>query len=300
MNLSPGPVRRVAGRPLALSGALVILLAIMAGGAGDAAAQANAGNAARLELRIAELESQIRTMTGQIERLSFDLRQANDRLQRAMTDTEYRLSVLEGNPPGEGPASGAATSAAPVQPSGGAAPATAGSAAGQATGEAGQTQVLGTLSRQGSADGAAPAQGQQQAAAAAPSNPEGDIASQYNAAFALLQERDFQGAEAAFSGFVADHGDHTLASNAQYWIGESFYARGQFKEAASAFALGYQQYPEGSKALDSLVKLGMTFGAMGQREDACSTFGQISREFPAAPQGVRRRISQELDRLQCG
>lgn len=293
--------------------AIVSLLTACWLAAGSAWAQTDASgaNIARLELRISELERQIRTMTGQIERLSFDLRQANDRLDRALTDVEFRLTTLEGGEPAAGGA-GAEGAAAPltttnqaeIVPDG--AQVAAGGAAGTGLGgsEPGDPQVLGTITRSGSAEGPIVvqegAEAPQQAALATPASPEAQVATQYNAAFALLQNRDYTAAGTAFTQFVDDFPDHALASNARYWIGESYYAQGQFKEAASAFALGYQQYPEGAKALDSLVKLGMTFAAMGQRQDACATLGQIGREFPAAPQGVRRRVAQELDRLQCG
>jgi len=293
----------------------VRLLALVAAcwlSVGPATAQTDAAgaNIARLELRISELERQIRSMTGQIERLTFDLRQANDRLDRALTDVEFRLTTLEGGEPAAGGPGGAGAGAGSLAADGQAQAAVAQEAAPSgvsgevAGGQPGDAQVLGTITRSGSADGPLVVQDgaadTQQAAVATPANPEAQVATQYNAAFALLQNRDYTAAGAAFTSFVDTFPEHALASNARYWIGESYYAQGQFKEAASAFALSYQQYPDGAKALDSLVKLGMTFAAMGQRQDACATLGQIGREFPAAPQGVRRRVAQELDRLQCG
>ncbi|MEM1400412.1 MAG: tol-pal system protein YbgF [Pseudomonadota bacterium] len=286
---------------------IVPLFGLLLVAAPDAMAQSDnaAANVARLELRIVELETQIRSMTGQIERLEFDLRQSNQRLDRALNDIEFRLTALEGGDPTAlpQPSDGSAGAAAPAS-----AEITSSADPAQPAGpQPGDSQILGTLTV--AADGtttqtvAAPeAQPATETASvpAAPANPEADVATRYNTAFALLQDRDFPGAEAAFSSFVEDYPDHPLASNARYWVGESLYARGQFTEAASSFALGYQQYPDGAKALDSLVKLGMTFAAMGQKQDACATFGQINREFPSAPQGVQRRIAQELDRLQCG
>ena len=51
-----------------------------------------------------------------------------------------------------------------------------------------------------------------------------------------------------------------LAGNAQYWLGETYYVRKDYKNAAAAFAEGYQKYPKGPKAADDLLKLGMSLG----------------------------------------
>ena len=114
-----------------------------------------------------------------------------------------------------------------------------------------------------------------------------------------MQQADYERAEEALRLFLAEHQDHPLASNAQYWLGETFYVRSRYNDAAVAFAQGYQQFPSGPKAMDSLLKLGMSLGAMGQTQDACLTFSQLSNLFPDAPTAIMRRAQIERDRLQC-
>jgi tol-pal system protein YbgF len=90
-----------------------------------------------------------------------------------------------------------------------------------------------------------------------------------------------------------------LAGNAQYWLGESYFVRGQFKPAAQAFLKGYQTYAGSPKAPDSLFKLAVSLDRMGQKNDACATFGELLQKFPTAPANIKSRAQTERQRLGC-
>jgi TolA-binding protein len=59
--------------------------------------------------------------------------------------------------------------------------------------------------------------------------------SEYNAAFNLFQHRKYRDAIKAFEALLAKNTTHSLADNAQYWIGESYYALGDYSAAIVAF-----------------------------------------------------------------
>ena len=82
------------------------------------------------------------------------------------------------------------------------------------------------------APGAAPSANM---AAAAGGNPD----QLYNDGFKMFQDGDYAGAEKNFKAFVQRYPQHTLAANAQYWLAESYSARGDFQNAAIAFAAYY-------------------------------------------------------------
>ena len=63
---------------------------------------------------------------------------------------------------------------------------------------------------------------------------------------------------------------HSLAGSAQYWLGETFYAQGNFREAAQNFLHGYKNYPKSRRAPDSLLKLGISLNKLGQTQQACA------------------------------
>lgn len=270
-----------AARPAAAAAALVFSLGAF-GGPVLAQLPPGSGLGPEMVVRMSELERQISDLTGRVEELQFQNRQLADQLERALNDIEFRLGDLEGGGSGDlGAGGGAAAPAAPPpaapQPPGGfdvMAPPPAEPPPG----------LLGVVPP------AEPARGLL---------PQGDPTAEYGNAYALLEQRDFPGAEAAFQRFLRGNPGHPLAGNAQYWLGETYYVRGRFNEAAVAFAQNYQLYPTGPKAADSLLKLGMSLAALGQRTDACQIYSQLRVEFPSASTAVLRRAEQERDRLQC-
>jgi len=122
---------------------------------------------------------------------------------------------------------------------------------------------------------------------------------QYEAAFALLRRADYPGAEQALRAFITQHPKDPLAGNAQYWLGETFYVRRNWKDAAIAFAEGYQKYPKSGKAPDDLLKLAMSLGNMGQKANACTALARLDHDFPQMPANVRGPATAEKHHLGC-
>ena len=99
--------------------------------------------------------------------------------------------------------------------------------------------------------------------------------------------------------FVAQHPKDPLAGSAQYWLGETYYQRGRFAEAASAFAEGYKNYPKGTKAADDLLKLGMSLARANQKPNACVAFAQLDHDFPNPGSSIKEHSLAEKKRLGC-
>ena len=168
------------------------------------------------------------------------------------------------------------------------------SAAGAASsqGSSGQN-ALGTLRQSSSGQNSSGSAGTAGNGAAA--NPE-DL---YESAFSYLKSGDYDSSEQYFSQFVDTYPDHALAGNAQYWLGESHYVRGDFEKAARIFAAGYRKYPKGPKAPDNLLKLGLSLANTGNTEDACIALRQLESEYDSGVGPVLRRAQQEISRLKC-
>lgn len=240
-----------------------------------ASAPAMSGNiAADFEVRLQRLESEMQTLTGRYEEAGFQVAQLREQLAKMQQDLEFRLSRLE-----QGQGGGLSAGATPT--AGDAAPVA--SPAAQGTGAP------------------APAANSNAAPAAAGFNlPSGTAQEQYDFAFNLLRQAEYDKAELAFTRFIEANSASPLASNAQYWLGESFYVRGKYKEAAVAFAEGYQKYPKSTKAPDSLLKLSLSLSAMKSNEDACAALSELNRAYKAtAPQTILRRAEAEKNRLKC-
>jgi tol-pal system protein YbgF len=121
----------------------------------------------------------------------------------------------------------------------------------------------------------------------------------YETAYGYLLQRDYGAAEAAFDDFLRRHPNDPLAGNAQYWLGESLYVRGQYRAAAGAFLKGYQTYNRSTKAPESLLKLAMSLQRLGQKDAACSSYNELTTKFPNAPTHVKTSAQTERQRAGC-
>jgi tol-pal system protein YbgF len=121
----------------------------------------------------------------------------------------------------------------------------------------------------------------------------------YDFSTGLLQQGNYDMAEAALKTFVMQYPNDPLAGNAQYWLGEAHYVQGDFRSAAVAFAEGYQKYPQSQKAPDNLLKLAMSLGQQGQTQNACVALRQLDKKFPAAPANIKDRAQRASERYSC-
>lgn len=121
----------------------------------------------------------------------------------------------------------------------------------------------------------------------------------YETAYGHLLQQDFASAETAFDDFLKRFPSDPLAGNAQYWLGETYFARGQYKPAAGAFLKGYQTYTRSAKAPDSVLKLAMSLDKLGQKDAACASYAELTTKFPNAPGHVKNRADTERRRLGC-
>ena len=113
-----------------------------------------------------------------------------------------------------------------------------------------------------------------------------------------LLRRQFGDAEAGFRTFLQKYPEHSLAGSAQYWLGETYYAQSDFRQAAQAFLQGYKKYPKSRRAADSLLKLGISLNRLGQTQQACGAYAAVSGEYPKAVE-ARKRAQAEAKRAGC-
>ena len=121
----------------------------------------------------------------------------------------------------------------------------------------------------------------------------------YERAYGYLLQKDYNTAETTFESFLKRHPTHQLAGNAQYWLGESYFVRAQYRPAAAAFLKGYQDYAKSQKAPESLLKLAMSLHRLGQKDAACSSFAEFATKYPAPPAHIKTLAQTERQRSGC-
>jgi len=131
------------------------------------------------------------------------------------------------------------------------------------------------------------------------SEPEKEPKDVYQRAYNMLSKGNYEAAEVAFIKFIKDYSDHSLTSNAYYWLGESFYVRKKYIQAAQNFAAGYKRFPKGSKASAQLLKLGISLYALNKNKEACSTFVKLNKEFTDLPLSISSRAKTYKEKLEC-
>ena len=284
------------GRRLVPAVAVILGLALIAGALALSPRAALAQQDLRpvvadLQVRITQLETLVRSLTGQLEQANFRTRQLEQRLDLLNRDMDLRLREMEGA--GAGGASARPAPAPTSSPTSLAAPATT---------LAPDSGVLGYLPAPRAEDGlgggvvppatvSAPAAG-----AVLPSGPPEE---QYSHAFSLLRQGDYAQAERAFAAFIQVNPSHSLAGNAQYWLGETHYVRGDYENAAVAFAKGFKQHAGGSKTPDNLFKLGMSMSALGKKREACAAFQKLRADYPDVAATLRRQVDGQMRRNGC-
>jgi tol-pal system protein YbgF len=298
---------------------------------------AMAQSASDVAVRIQQLEDQLRRLTGQVEELTFEVKQLRAQSGAAAVPQQSG-AVQQLIPPAAQAAAqpepsqqkrlAAASAGMPIPDSNdievidqqplGAAPALP-PQTGEAELAASGVQVLGAMDNASARPGDGGFQGkvlvppsQQEAGdevlvqqpdaienvALAPEASMESPESLYERSNESLLRRQFGEAEAGFSNFLQKYPEHSLAGSAQYWLGETFYAQGDFKRAAANFLQGYKKYPRSRRAPDSLLKLGISLNRLGQAEQACAAYAAVSAEYPKAVDS-RRRAQAESKRAGC-
>jgi tol-pal system protein YbgF len=291
-------------------------------GAAAPVVSAGSGAAVDSELRMDRLEAQMRELTGRVEDAINGVEQLRRRLEQINSDIDLRFSQGQG-PPRSAPQNSHASAAADPSPTGpiamrspvpGLNPARS-----RPPGDVNPPGTLvlpsprdpptgpGTLTppgtplgpRQSAPEPANLASGGNPRLSTGSGLPAGSASEQYNFAFGFIKQAEYPAAEEAFKAFVQLHPDDPLAGNAQYWLGETYYVRHRYADAAGAFAEGYKRYPKGSKAADDLLKLGMSLARTNQKQSACVALAQLDHDFPSPGSAIKDQAAKEKKQLGC-
>lgn len=102
----------------------------------------------------------------------------------------------------------------------------------------------------------------------------------YDRGYTLYHQKHYVDAETSFQRFLQAEPNSELADNAQYWIGECRYSRGDMRGALAAFRETVTRYPAGNKTADAMLKAGMSLENLGDKEEARKTYQEVLRRFP--------------------
>ncbi len=102
----------------------------------------------------------------------------------------------------------------------------------------------------------------------------------YSQAFDALKSSNYQAAISGFESFLTSYPTSPIAENAQYWLGEAHYAKGEYDKAALSFRAVGERWPNSRKSPDALLKLGFSQIEMKRFSEARVTLADVTRKFP--------------------
>ena len=109
--------------------------------------------------------------------------------------------------------------------------------------------------------------------------PASEYEQRYQEGFNLFQSRNYKAAIDVFEALLASSSNHSLSDNAQYWIGESHYALGQYRAAVIDFEKVFT-FPKSNKNPDAQFKLGLCYVRLGESDKAREEFQRLLDVYP--------------------
>lgn len=113
-----------------------------------------------------------------------------------------------------------------------------------------------------------------------PSERTDDASADYRTAVELVKAGSHSEAIAGLRAFLRKFPRHDYADNAQYWLGEAFYAQKDYPHALAEFRTVIETYPRGNKVPDALLKVGYCYQALGQGDKARAVLEQVVNLYP--------------------
>lgn len=121
----------------------------------------------------------------------------------------------------------------------------------------------------------------------------------YDKALELMKSGKYDEAEKAFKDYLGSNPKSELADKATYWLGDTYYQRKDYQQAAVNFLKSYREYPKGNLAPDSLFKLALSLKGMKKEKESCATLDKLKKEYPSADKAILAKVKSEKSTLKC-
>jgi TolA-binding protein len=126
---------------------------------------------------------------------------------------------------------------------------------------------------------------------------DGEYGASYQEALDDYYTRRYDSAIRKFAELLSRNDQHMLADNCQYWIGESYFAKGDYYQAAAEFHKVYT-FMDTNKQDDAQLMIGLSFMKAGERELAVEELSALMN-FSKSKETQRKaeRYLRQLERV---
>ncbi len=117
----------------------------------------------------------------------------------------------------------------------------------------------------------------------------------YEAALNQFKAGKYKDAAAGFGAFVQKYPDSSLAPNAQYWLGNAWYAQRDCKRAIEAQSMVTTRYADSAKAPDAWLAIATCQQEMGNPTGAKRSLETVLAKYPGTPAAdtARERLKKK-------
>jgi len=118
---------------------------------------------------------------------------------------------------------------------------------------------------------------------------------EYQLAFELLKDENYETARASFIKFIRLHQDSDFIDDAKYWLGETYYAQRLFAQALIEFEGILTEFPNSGKIPEALLKKGFCYFELGRVEKSKQLLKSVVSQYPDS--SVSRLAVQKLEMI---
>lgn len=117
----------------------------------------------------------------------------------------------------------------------------------------------------------------------------------YEAAFNLLKTSKFKEAGVALTAFLQKYPDSSLAPNAQFWLGNAWYAQRDCRKAIEVQSYVTTKWPDSPKAPDAMLSIATCQQELGNPTGARRTLETLVAKYPTSPaaENAKQRLKKK-------
>ncbi|MSS71940.1 MAG: tol-pal system protein YbgF [Candidatus Latescibacteria bacterium] len=111
----------------------------------------------------------------------------------------------------------------------------------------------------------------------------------YDQASEDLKKENYPLAASGFSQLLENFPKSDLADDARYWLGECYYAQGDFTRAIEAFQRVITDYPDSEKVPAAMLKLGYAFLEVNDRTNGVQRLRELMKDYPKSEEAAQAK-----------
>lgn len=111
---------------------------------------------------------------------------------------------------------------------------------------------------------------------------------EYDDAWRVVERKDYRAAIIKLKDYIKRYPASDLADNAQYWLGECYYALKEYDRAILEFD-AVRNYPNGDKMAAALLKQGFAYAELNDRVDARKVLQELVERYPQSEEAGKAK-----------